>query len=230
MTQRDLPSLGIIMLDTSFERPPGDVGNTRTWPFPTLYQTVRGATARKVVSGDDSDLLEGFVAAAEALTEKGAVGLITSCGFLAAHQGALAARMKLPLATSSLLQVPIVARCLSGGKRVGVVTYDADALGPHHLAAAGAATDTSVVGLPSRGHLHAVIERGEKLSPDIAEQEVVESVRQLMSDYSDIGAIVFECTNLPPYSAAVRQAFGVPVFDIVTMGIWFYRGLIERHF
>ena len=74
MTDRHLPSLGIIMLDTRFERPPGDVGNARTWPFPTLFHTVNGASVRKVVGGDDSDLLDAFVAAGAALVRRGSDG------------------------------------------------------------------------------------------------------------------------------------------------------------
>ena len=138
--------------------------------------------------------------------------------------------MSLPLATSSLLQIPIIARCLPHGKRVGVVTYDADALGGHHLMAVGAAPDSPVIGLPRDGALHALIERGEQLRLKDIEHEVVQTVRQMLADEGNIGAIVFECTNLPPYSAAVRRAFGIPVFDIVTMGSWFYGGLVERRF
>jgi hypothetical protein len=28
----------------------------------------------------------------------------------------------------------------------------------------------------------------------------------------------------------LRRAFAIPVFDVVTMGSWFYGGLVERHF
>lgn len=38
--------------------------------------------------------------------------------------------------------------------------------------------------------------------------------------HPDIGAIVLECTDLPPFSAAIRRATGLPVFDIVTMTTW----------
>jgi hypothetical protein len=223
-------ALGILMLDTAFERPPGDVGHPATWPFPILVRRIEGATARRVVGGDDADLIERFVAAGEALAAEGAVGLITSCGFLAAHQPTLAHRLSIPIATSSLLLVPVVERCLPGRRRVGVVSYDAASLGPRHFAGVGAAVDTPVIGLPADGHLHAVIEGGARLEPARVEAEVVDAVGRLLADHPEVGAIVLECTNLPPHAAAVERTFGLPVHDVVTLGIWFHSGLGERRY
>src|SRR6476659_3624569 len=106
------PPLGIIMLDIAIERPPGDVGHPASWPFDVVYKTVPGARARKIVDGDDAGLMDAFVAAGDELCAQGAIGLTTSCGFLASSQRELSARMKRPLATSSLLQLPMVERCL----------------------------------------------------------------------------------------------------------------------
>lgn len=226
----DQSPLGIIMLDTTFPRPPGDVGNAATWPFPVRYARVAGATARRIVGGDDDGLIDAFIAAGEALKAEGAIGLTTSCGFLAVRQAELAARLTLPIATSSLLQVPVLERCLPPGGRVGVITYDREALTDRHFAAVGAAQDTPRIGLPKDGHFHRMIEGGGPCEPELLEQEVLASARQLLTADSRIAALVFECTNLPPFAAAVRRAFRLPVFDIVTMGTWFYQGLIERRF
>jgi hypothetical protein len=41
---------------------------------------------------------------------------------------------------------------------------------------------------------------------------------KLIQQNPDIGAIVLECTNMPPYSQIVHTASGgLPVFDMVTM-------------
>jgi hypothetical protein len=218
------------MLDTAFPRPPGDVGHAATWPFPVKYARVAGATARRIVGGDDEDLIDGFIAAGEALRVEGAIGLATSCGFLAARQPELAARSRLPIATSSLLQVPMIERCLPSGRRVGVITYDLDALTDRHFTAVGAAPDTPRVGLPKDGHFHQMIEGGAPYRRELLEPEVLASVRRLLAADGRIAALVFECTNLPPFAALVRRTFDLPVFDIVTMGTWFYQGLIERQF
>lgn len=218
------------MLDTVFERPPGDVGNPASWAMPVLYRRIPGATARKVVGGDDADLLDAFVAAGDTLAREGAVGLITSCGFLAARQRELAARISIPIATSSLLMIPLVNRTLPGGRRVGVVTYDASALTARHFEAVGADPATPVVGLPSDGSFRRLIEGCAPYETEALREEVERAVATLLAAHAGIGAIVFECTNLPPFSRAVRDRFRLPVHDIVTLGHWFHAGLAAASF
>ena len=38
-----------------------------------------------------------------------------------------------------------------------------------------------------------------------------------MSAHPDVGAIVLECTNMPPYTADIQRETGRPVFDIVSL-------------
>ena len=40
---------------------------------------------------------------------------------------------------------------------------------------------------------------------------------------SDIGAIVCERTEMPPYSGAIQEATGLPVFDAVDMVNYVYQ-------
>jgi hypothetical protein len=219
--------LGILMLETSFHRPPGDVGNPGTWPFPVLFETVAGAAPRRVVGGAMDATLEPFVAAAARLVARGAAGVITSCGFLASLQPALAARVAVPVATSALLQLPVVARCLPQGAAVGVLTYDAAALGAHHFTAVGADPATPVAGLPPYGALHGVIERNAVYDAAAIQAETLAAAAALVRAQPRLRALLLECTNLPPFAPALRRAFALPVFDVVTMGCWFHAGLSQ---
>jgi Asp/Glu/hydantoin racemase len=56
-----------------------------------------------------------------------------------------------------------------------------------------------------------------ELDVDQAREEHVRVARRLVGDHPDIGAIVLECTNMPPYAADVQRATGLPVFDIVSL-------------
>lgn len=215
-------ALGIIMLDTSFERPVGDVGNAGSWPFPVLYHTVRGATARAVVDGREGELLDAFVDAGEALQARGACALVTSCGFLIRRQALLAGRLGIPLATSSLLQIPQALALLPSGGKVGVITYDAGSLTMAHFEQAGVTAMPPVAGLPKDGAFHGLIEGGKPYDRRALEAELLGIVEGLVRRAPEIGAIVLECTNLPPFTESIVRRFGLPVFDILTLGKWLH--------
>src|SRR5205085_2561346 len=139
-------SVGILMLETRFPRIPGDMGNAETWPFPVLYRVVRGASPERVVLNAAAGLLPAFLDAAAELVRDGAEAITTNCGFLSLFQAEIAARAGVPVATSSLMQVPWVQAMLPPGKRVGVITVSAQSLTPRHLAAARVPLDTPIVG------------------------------------------------------------------------------------
>ena len=58
-------------------------------------------------------LLPAFLDAAGELVQLGADAITTNCGFLSLFQAELAARVKVPVATSSLMQVPIAVSALT---------------------------------------------------------------------------------------------------------------------
>ncbi|MBX6747715.1 MAG: aspartate/glutamate racemase family protein, partial [Acetobacteraceae bacterium] len=64
----------------------------------------------------------------------------------------------------------------------------------------------------------------------LAEQDILEAGRTLVAQHPEVGAIVLECTNMPPYAAALREAVGLPVYDIYSMICWFQAGLRPRRF
>src|SRR5437588_8250136 len=138
--------VGILMLETRFPRIPGDMGNGLTWPFPVLYKVVPGATPDRVVRHKSQGLTNAFLDAAAELVELGADGITTTCGFLSLYQREIAAHVGVPVAASSLMQVPLVERVLPLGKRVGVLTVSAAHLSVEHMRAAGADPETPVVG------------------------------------------------------------------------------------
>ena len=75
--------LGLLMLDTRFPRPPGDVGNPETYAragIPARFVTVPGASPRKIVQEADPAFLRPFIDAAVGLARDGAALISTSCG------------------------------------------------------------------------------------------------------------------------------------------------------
>ena len=217
------PALGILVLDTRFPRVVGDVGNPVTWPFPVLTKVVRDASPERVVRGRAEGLVEAFVAAGRELAAEGAAAIITTCGFLALHQRSIAVRLPVPFASSALLQLPLLERLLAGGRRPGVLTIDAAALTRAHLLAVGADPETPVVGVDPDGEFARTF-LGNRPTLDVAaaEGEILAAGNRLVAHYADLGAVVLECANMPPYAAALRARLGLPVYDMVTLGRWLY--------
>lgn len=224
--------LGILMLEARFPRIAGDMGNGTTWPFPVLYRVVRGADPERVVLGGAAGLLPDFIAAARELVDLGAEAITTTCGFLSLFQRQLAEAVNVPVATSSLMQVPWVQATLPPGQRVGVVTVSRAALTPAHLAAVGVPADVPLAGTENGREFFRVLVKGEKQDMDIglAEADIVDAGRDLVARHPEVGAIVLECTNMPPYAAALAEAVGRPVYDIYSMITWFHQGLRPRRF
>ncbi|MER8506789.1 aspartate/glutamate racemase family protein [Mesorhizobium sp. M0751] len=218
--------VGVLMLDTHFRRRRGDVGNALTWSFPVQFKIVREARPENVVEGGAEGLLEPFIDAARELVDLGVSGITTSCGFLAVFQQQLAAALPVPVATSSLLQIPLIEAMLPKGKRAGILTFSAESLGARHLRSVGAREDTPIGGLPADSLFRLFY--GDKPAVadfDTFEAEAVTAALRLVEKHPDIGAIVCECTNLPPHSSAIAGATGLPVFDIVGFIEWFAKGL-----
>jgi aspartate/glutamate racemase len=224
--------LGILMLEARFPRIPGDMGNGTTWSFPVLYRVVSGASPEKVVLNGAAGLLPDFIDAAKDLVRLGAEAITTNCGFLSLFQKEIAAAVGVPVATSSLMQVPWVQATLPPGKRVGLVTVSGSTLTPAHLAGAGVPLDTPLVGTEHGKEFFRVLIKAEKDDMDIAqaERDVVEAGKELVARNPDVGAIVLECTNMPPYAAALQAEVGLPVYDIYSMITWFHAGLRPRQF
>jgi hypothetical protein len=207
--------LGILMLETRFPRPRGDIGHPETFTFPTRRRIVAGASPERVVRSDDPALLPPFIAAARQLVAEGCVALTTSCGFLARWQRELQAAVPVPLWSSALLQL---AEAQAQGRRCGVITIEAASLGPAHFEGVGADPATPVEGIAPGSALHCTLLQDlPTLDEADAQAQVLAAAQRLCARVPGIDTLVLECTNLPPYAPALRAATGLPVLDVVTL-------------
>lgn len=224
-------TVGILMLETRFPRIHGDMGNAMTWNFPVQYRVVRGATPDRVVRGDPRQLLELFVEAGQDLVAMGCDGITTNCGFLALIQDEVKQALGVPVATSSLMQVPMVQALLPKDKRVGILTISKETLTPAHLAAAGVPLDTVIAGTDNlRCFTRDILGDAAQIDFEACRLDMIDAAKSLVADHPDLGAIVLECTNMVPYARDLRRATGLPVFSIESFVTWFQAGLMPRRF
>lgn len=215
MQPQKFPSrIGILMLDTRFPRPPGDIGHPdsfRRYGLEPLYQVVKGASAHRVVKLPDATLIEPFVAAGRELVKRGAERIGTSCGFLARFQNELQSAIEVPVISSALL-------ACSRLDSPGILTFSEESLDAELLASAAVAADTPVQGIGEHSEFYRRIIRDEPQMDFIqAEHDVVSAALELVTRHPAVKTIVLECTNLPVHQKAIEAATGRPTVDLVRM-------------
>ncbi len=221
---------GILLLDYRGPFIPGDVGNATTYDYPVLYKLVQGLTLDRVLAGDP-ECSADIVEAAKELEEFGVRGISSDCGFLVQYQELVKKAVKVPVFMSSLLQIPFLSMMFDASRPVGCITATRKKLGNRVLELAGITSDINVVvkGMEDYPHFKgSILEECGELDSDLIERETVEAARELQAQHSDMGAIVLECSLLPPYAHAVQEATGLAVFDFVTMINYFYEGTHRR--
>lgn len=223
-------AIGLLMLEYRAPFIPGDVGNASTYDYPVLFKVVEGLTLDEAL-GADSAQEKLVIEAAEELERFGVRGIGSDCGFLIKYQEAVRKRVNVPVFMSSLLQVPVVAASVDGP--VGVVVASSEGVTRRVLEMAGVKDDAQVVvcGMQDQPHFtEAILEQGGRLDSDRIERETVDTVKRMVDRHPGMGAIVLECSLLPPYSRAVQEATGLPVFDYITMIDYFHAGTHRRRY
>ena len=224
-------ALGILSLDTRFPRIQGDIGNAETWPFPVIYKIVEGATSDKVVRRGAAGLKEDFTKAAKEVVAMGADGIGTTCGFLSLFQSDIAKAAGVPVASSSLMQIPWVQSTLPPDKCVGVITISKESVTPEHLEAVGVPLNTPIVGTEGgKTFTTSVLDDGVYMDFELARDDLVSAGEELVSRYPEVGAVVLECTNMGPFSKDINLALGLPVYDVVSYLTWFHAGLRPKRY
>ncbi len=193
------------------------MGHAGTWPFPVLYRVVRGASPDRMVRHDAPVLFEAFLAAGREPVRDGADAITTNRGFLSVLQEPLARRLDVPVAASSLMQVPLVAATLPPQRTVGIVSVSKESLTPRAPRCRRRPCRDPARQSPGarcRGSPHG----GGRAAMD------------LKRTVPGLGAVVLECTNMDPYAADIRKVTGVLVHSIRTCMAWFRVSLEPAHF
>lgn len=221
--------IGIILLNTQFPRLIGDIGNRETFSYPVIYEKVEEASPSRLIKERDWTILPNFIEAARSLVNRGAQAITTSCGLLAIWQKEIASAVKVPVFTSSLIQIPWIYEMMGRRGRVGVMTIDAEALTKDHLKGVNAeAVPLLIRGMRRDGEFYRVFVLNHRdLDYSKAEREIVEEVSKLLKEVQDLTAILLECTNMSIFRKAIRKEIRIPLFDHLTLMDYVWSGLRE---
>ena len=227
-------AIGILMLDMQAPLIPGNVGNATSYGFPVRYKILdtlpsdwwcdeEGASKRR------QDI---FIKKALELEKEGVRAITTGCGFFAKYQQATSEALMVPVFTSPLLLVPMVSQMIGRAKRVGIITAGENHLKGPFLENVGIdpSIHIAVDGMADKEEFTQTIVFEKKPEMDVSkvEAEIVDVAQRLVKNYPDIGALVFECSDLPPFAGAVQAAVNLPIFDFISLINMVYTVVVKQ--
>lgn len=224
-------SIGILILDAAYPCIPGNVGNASTFPFPVRYKRVKEASIERLVKQKDITLLEPFIDAAIELQEEGVKAITGACGFMALFQREVSDAVDVPVFLSSLLQIPFIYQIKK--QKIGIITADSKSLTPEHFISVGVNKEIPLLigGMEDQKEFReAILEEKGTLDSDLIEREVVGVAKKLITENPDIGALVLECSDLPPYAHTIQKEVNLPIFDFTTMIQYVHTALVRKEF
>lgn len=198
----------------------GNSTNPDSYAYPVRFCRVVGANIQTILENPDREILARMIQEARTMVTEGIRAITTSCGFNAIFQKELADALNVPVFTSSLLQVPFVHRTLGKGRAIAVLTAKKTALREEHFRAVGITPDMPVktFGLDECPEWNKIfIAPDDDVDLAVIREEVVGTALRSVEKNPTIGAFVLECTDLPPFAQAIREATGRPVFDFITL-------------
>lgn len=222
-------AIGIIAVDLVYPKLPGNVVNATTYRFPVLFKKV-SFEIEQLFDGDPA-LEDLVVAAARELEADGVRAIIGACGYFAHFQKQVAAAVDIPVFMSSLCQLPLIKIGLKPEQKVLVMCASGGSMNQEFFSKVNANLDDCVIQDVGSMESFAPIRWGktlldnERLTKDLAEL-----AKAAAAEHPEIGAILLECSDLPPYACEIQRATGLPVFDFISMINWVEHAVVQKRY
>lgn len=219
--------IGIIAIDLVYPKLPGNVVNASTFRFPVVYEKVR-FEIEALFRGDPA-ILAQVVAAAQKLEQEGVRAIIGACGFFAHFQKEVKAAVHVPVYLSSLCQLPLIHAGLQDEQKVAVLAASGESVTEELLSRVGASSSMCEVFDVGSIESFGPIRWGRTTLDNGALTEDLKALaRSIRTEHPEVGAILLECSDLPPYAAAIQEASGLPVFDFITLINWVEQAVVQK--
>ena len=230
------PTVGILQLPANIPMLPGDMGNPTTFDFPVLYELIEEIDPFWVLADKPHPVvMKKVIAACKRLTMQGVTTIIGNCGFFANYQPEVAASLDpgVQFFSGSLMQLPMLLISVGDNKKVGVLTASKKLLMPSPALKYSGVSDSDmkrvvVYGNEDGKEMQKVTGETGRFNPKKLEKELVDLAKKMVKEHPDVGAIVLECTEFPPYAHAIQDAIRLNVWDFVTMTNFMHAGAMRK--
>ena len=222
-------TVGILYQEVWYPLLPGNVVNACTYDFPVRHKLIPNAIQSMVHSGDPT-LVDDIIKAGKELEMEGVRAICGACGYMGNFQPQVAEALNVPVFMSSLVQLAAISTGLRKWQKVGILCADGPSLTQKIIENCGADPSRCVVkGLEEQPQMSSFV-RSDRGSVDneALKREIVEGALNLVRNNPEVGAILLECSDMPPYAADVQRAINLPVYDFVTLIKWVYSSVAQK--
>ena len=199
--------LGIIAVKLDYPKLPGNVANACTFDYPVCYEVV-DFEIEQLFAGDPA-IKQMIIEAAKKLEAQGVRAIIGACGYFAHFQKDVAAAVDVPVFMSSLCQLPVIKAGFAQAGSIAVFAADGSSLNDDLLAQVGSSTKRLIIQNVGDMESFAPIRwGGHELDNGKLTDDLCSLAKDLCQQHPDIKAILLECSDLPPYAAAIQEGNG----------------------
>ena len=212
--------VGALVMKSWVPKPPGHISNASNYDFPVYYQVVEDTSNQTVHSGSEK-IIPNIIENARVLKELGCRSLVTSCGYFGHYQKKVADTGIMPTYLSAVMLIPLILHLVPKDRTIALICYNKEKLTMDLFEACGVRQEQRkrvfVYDVINEPELGKIIRDCGTYNISKAREEVVSVALKAQKEHGDVGAILLECTDLPPHAAAIQAATNLPVFDATSM-------------
>lgn len=144
------------------------------------------------------------------------------------------AKLDIPVALSSLVQLPWIAATLKPDEKIAVLTANEESCTPDLLRACSVPDEVIercvIRGLGKEPQFKVILDDSCEFDNAQIKQELLGKAEEIVREYPETGTFLLECTEMPPYAYLIQAATQCRVYDFITMLNWVHSGLCRRPF
>ena len=224
-------TIGIMLLSGRFLFFPGNVSNAETFDFPVRYLEIGGVHASHL-HANDRTIVSKLIETAKQLEIDGCRAVCANCGYFGNFQAEVAANVDIPVYLSAIVQVPWILTGLRKSQKLGILCAVRDTLTMDLFESCGVTKEQHarcvIHGLQDAPEFSILCSEAGHLNHKLMRDDLVNAAEKLVAENPDIGAILLECTDMPPYAAAIQNAVNLPVFDSITLINYIHSGVARK--
>lgn len=223
-------SVGVLHLRSSYPLPPGNAQHAQSFDFPVAFEAVDIDDPFALMRGEEQ-IGELLLEACDRLERRGVRAIVGACGSFAYYQLMAAEASQVPVYTSILTQIPFLLQAL-GSRPLGVICASASSMNARIYEQCGISDPSRLAIEEMRGmsEFDSMLERGQSMDEKRLCEQACDVAARLLERAPDIGGIVLQCSDLPPFGRAIQSITNLPLYDAVTLVNWARNGADYPHY